>query len=183
MPTFILHGGEASDPTPTNQCFWRLMAQSVPAGGMWLGCYFARLDEIACGKYQTDSGIIHSLAPHSITTVMAKVEDFPTQLARADVLYIAGGKTHGLKNQLSEWPQIAQLLQGVRVIAGSSAGMNILGQKYIARDGSTGQGLGLLPFNMLVHHTAQAFQKAHAENHLPHPTLALHETQFCVITN
>lgn len=181
MPTYILHGGEASSDTPTNESFWKLLATSIPAGGTWLGCYFARYNEVAAEKFERDAKKILAFAPEGVTCHMADEDAFEEQLKTADVIYFAGGSTLGLLNNLKRYPNIKTLLQSAKVVAGCSAGMNLLGQKFLTKKGEHGEGLGLISYNLIVHYKAPAYIDAHEANPLPHPTLALMETQFCVI--
>lgn len=180
MPTYILHGGEASTDTPTNTAFWQYMAESLPPGGTWLGCYFARYTEFSEELYLRDSAKIRALAPNGATCLMAHADEFEAQLKSASVLYIAGGSTLGLANNLQQWPQAKRLIQSIPVVAGCSAGANILGQTFLTKRGEHGHGLGLIPYNVQVHHTAPGYRENHAANPLPPPVLALHETQFCI---
>ena len=181
MPTYILHGGEASSETPTNESFWNLMATSLPEGGMWLGCYFARYNEFAQEKFDRDAHKIRRNAPLNATCEMAYEDAFEDQVQKADVIYFAGGSTLGLLNNLKSFPNIKEQLSGKKVIAGCSAGMNLLGQKFLTKKGEHGEGLGLIPYNLIVHHNAPQYMEAHRLNPLPTPILALQETQFCVI--
>lgn len=179
MPTFILHGGLTTKANSSNKAFYTLMAQAVPAGGTWLGCYFASLSEKEAAKFAADTRKLKRAAKHKFKTVMADAATFPEQLQTADVIYFAGGSTRGLMNQTRQWPQLKSWLQNAKVVAGSSAGMNLLGEKFLTKDAPHhGQGLGLIPFNMLVHHKAPEYA------HIPAPAapcIALQETQFCVI--
>lgn len=181
MTTYILHGGETSLEVPTNTAFWSLMASRIPEGGTWLGCYFARFNEPSLEKFQRDSAKIQTSAPHPVTCLMATPEEFANQIKSADVIYFAGGSTLGLLSSLSDWPQMKTWLSQTKVVAGSSAGMNILGRRFVTKKGECGEGYGLVPYNLLVHHHASAYAEVHKANPLPPPVLALHETQFCVL--
>ncbi len=181
MPTYILHGGEASSETPTNNAFWQYMAESLPEGGTWVGCYFARYVEFSTAKFARDAAKIKAFAPAGVSCVMATAESFEEQLKAADVIYFAGGSTLGLINNLHNWPHAKALIQSVPVVAGCSAGANFLGHKFLTKKGEIGQGLGIIPYNIVVHHRAPQYSATHASNPLPPPLMALQETQFCTI--
>ncbi|RYG60755.1 MAG: hypothetical protein EON60_05995 [Alphaproteobacteria bacterium] len=181
MPTYILHGGEASSETPTNAAFWQYMAESLPEGGTWVGCYFARYIEFSDTKFERDAAKIRSFAPQGVMCVMATEDNFEDLLKSASVLYLAGGSSLGLLNNLGRWPNAKSLIQAVPVVAGCSAGMNILGNKFLTKKGELGQGLGIIPYNLLVHHRAPHYSAVQVGAPLPPPVLAVHETQFCTI--
>lgn len=181
MTMFILHGGLPPHESQSNREFYQLMADYVPNGGTWLGCYFASLSEKQALKYALDCERMQTLGGGRFLTSMATVQDFPAQVKAADVIYFAGGSTAGLMNQISLWPDLPVWLRRKRVVAGSSAGMNMLGLRYFSKDGSSGTGLGLVPYNMLVHHRAEGYRAVHDATPMPPPVLALHEMQFCVV--
>jgi peptidase E len=181
MTTYILHGGEASANSSSNAAFWTLMASHVAPGGTWLGCYFARNEGNSDEKFQRDALKIQSAAVQPISCFMATLEDFESQIKSADVIYFAGGSTLDLLASVHNWPELGSWLQNAKVVAGCSAGMNLLGRRFITKKGESGEGLGLVPFNLLVHHRAPHYREVHEANPLPHPTLAMHEEQFCVL--
>jgi len=178
MPTYILHGGRTSLEHPSNDAFFQQMVSRVPQGGTWLGCYFSRLAETEAVKFPEDAAKVRAAAPHDIHIELATSEGFLDQLQRADVLYFAGGSTAGLLNQLSVWPDIRERLLKIPVIAGSSAGMIILGLGGVGKAGLH-KGLGFVPFNMRVHFGHPDYATADATP-LPQPVLALEETQFAI---
>ncbi len=180
MSTIILHGGRTSISNPSNQAFYKLMASHVPPGGTWLGCYFARLEETEALKFPEDAAKLRAAADHEVNIELATADNFIQQLQSASVVYFAGGSTEGLLNQLSHWPNVREHLLKVPVLAGSSAGMIMLGLSGVGNKGIY-QGLGIVPFHMRVHHGHPDYALADATP-LPTPTLALEESQFIQIS-
>ncbi len=179
MPTILLHGGLITANTASNKAFYKTMADAVPPGGTWLGVYFASTSDREGPKYKSDSRKVKAAVTHKFTTVLATQENFPQQLKKADVIFFAGGATAGLMNQVKAWPELKSWLKKAKFIAGSSAGANLLCQTYTTKNAPHhGQGLGLVPYNIVVHLNAPAY--AHITPP-PAPYIALPETQFCLL--
>ncbi|MCA3244193.1 MAG: Type 1 glutamine amidotransferase-like domain-containing protein [Alphaproteobacteria bacterium] len=180
MTTFLLHGGLTSKQCSNNRDFYVEMASRVKKNGIWLGCYFASDETRKKKKFLSDKRKILRSVKHKIECIFAEPQKFEQQLAKADMIYFAGGTTLKLMDELKRYKNLKNLLQQCNVVAGSSAGMNILGKEWLGKS-SQGKGLGLLPMSMVVHYGAPEYANQHKNITLPAPILKLRETQFVVI--
>jgi peptidase E len=70
----------------------------------------------------------------------------------ADVIYLHGGNTVKIMEVLKRYQNLEQVFSD-RIIAGDSAGVNVLGQLFYSKNSKEiGEGLKILPFKILVHY-------------------------------
>lgn len=84
-------------------------------------------------------------------------EKFLDQVHEADVIYFGGGNDEVLKKFLEQVP-LSILVQHFerKVIAGSSAGANVLAKYYFTNDRQrVDEGLGILPIKTICHYTEE----------------------------
>jgi peptidase E len=183
MTTYILHGGITKTDNENNRAFFRMMADGLPENGTWLVVFFASEDPSQnTRKFQEECDRIKVYTQNKIIHFeMATEENFPQQLAKADVVYFRGGRSSNLMRIVKQWPNLKSWLSNCKVVAGSSAGANMLCRDFVGRDVGLMQGLGLIPMGMVVHYQAPEFLASQDISQRERPLLMLQETQFCVI--
>jgi peptidase E len=99
-------------------------------------------------------GTLQAIRPLTDKKIECKVLDADTFIdisAWADVIVIAGGDAARLKNTLEQYGDLMSLWNG-KTIAGSSAGADIMVQRYMyLQDRVVQQGFGWVPINFIPH--------------------------------
>jgi len=151
---FILHGGYTREQNELNEGFFKELTRSVPDGGTILLVYFASGGDI--DKFEDDKKRISNFVGNKVVTfVKATENDFISQVKNADVIYLRGGNTQTLKNQLSTYPELHKSILG-KTVAGSSAGAYVLSKYYYSnsRD-EVLEGFGFLPIRVVCHYQSK----------------------------
>jgi len=118
-----------------------------------LDCLFARDPQTWNMGFEQDTAFFTKhLGKENITTTLADPKIFLRQLQETEVLYIRGGRTDVLIEQLQKHPGWEQEVSG-KTIVGSSAGADALVKyNYDLDTKKLGMGLGILPVKVLVHY-------------------------------
>ena len=83
---------------------------------------------------------------------LASKSRFAEQVQRAHIIYVHGGRTTRLLQELHDFSEVERLLRG-KVYIGSSAGANYLAQHFLSHQGID-TGSAILPMNVVVHYNA-----------------------------
>lgn len=152
---YILHGGfnKARGPVHQNDEFFGEIFKDTPNKVKLLLVYFAERDEMVEARTMQDKDqFIKNSGGKKIDFRVASEETFEVDCAWADAIYLHGGRTVKLMEALRKFSNIRQLLSG-RIIAGDSAGVNVLGKYFYSKNSKEiGEGFGILPFKIVVHH-------------------------------
>ncbi|GBE16390.1 peptidase family S51 [bacterium BMS3Abin15] len=80
-------------------------------------------------------------------------EIFSKQVKRADTIYIKGGDNRLLIDKIKKTNNLEKLFRG-KIVAGSSAGANVLSKYYYVRGKKRiEKGMGILPIKVFVHYS------------------------------
>ena len=162
MTKFILSGGPSKEKSANQQAFFYEVVKGLPEPIKILGVYFARKKEQWPGLFEQEKRKLSSLSPKKNLEFVLADEDknvFIQQLQSTTVVFIRGGNELLLKKHLGGIENLNELFQD-KVIAGSSAGANILAQYYYANDRDRiEEGLGILPIKAFCHYTDQKREK------------------------
>ncbi len=83
---------------------------------------------------------------------IAGEKTFIQDCAWADLIYLHGGRTSKLLGVLKNYQNLGQAFEG-KIIAGDSAGVNILGVLFYSKTSKEiGEGLRILPYKIVVHY-------------------------------
>lgn len=162
MTKYILHGGGAGKKTENNKKFFVEIANSLPpVANILLSCHAKTRDRWG-ESLDAMNEMFLSIAPEKKFNIELASEDagfFVEQLKKADALYMAGGNTHFLWDFFSRISDIESLFAN-KTIIGSSAGALILSKYFYENDDdSFGKGLGILPFKVFCHYSADQLGK------------------------
>ena len=83
---------------------------------------------------------------------LATEAKFVSQLKKADSVYLRGGNCYLITNILKKYSDLKDLFDG-KIIAGSSAGVDVLAKYYYDNDyDAIEKGLGVLPIKAICHY-------------------------------
>ena len=152
---FILHGGYTRERNEQNEEFFKELASSIPNKGTILLVYFASDGEFA-QKFEEDKARISNyITNKKVNFVLANEEEFISQVKNANLIYLRGGDTEKLKNQLNSYPEFAECILG-KVIAGSSAGAYVISKFYYSNSkNKVFEGFGFLPIRIACHYQSK----------------------------
>ena len=173
MTTYILQGGNTKAVSANTNLFFKQFTDSVPKEHVTiLLCYFAREKGKWSKLFERDKTRICEQSTKSIDVQMVNSpENLPTQLQKADVLYVGGGEEHNLRPYVAHLSFLKDALKN-KVYIGSSMGAFLVSRHYVLsfvrQDMSrVYDGLGLIPYNTLCHWNI--------ETHKDKKTAMLHE--------
>lgn len=117
-----------------------------------LDCLFARSPEKWEEAFSEDKEFFTRCLPNTnLQMQLADPNQISEQIRLNDILYICGGTTLTLLNELKKIEQWQILLAG-KTIVGLSAGTNALSRYYYGLDGlKIEEGLGLVPVKVITH--------------------------------
>ena len=179
----ILHGGfnKANGPIQKDNEFFQEMLKDTPDEVKILLVYFAEKEEKVPLRIEQDKEQFNNnKGSKRLNFRVAAEETFEEDSKWADVIYLHGGRTVRLMDVLRKYPNVKEILSN-KVIAGDSAGANAMGQLFYSKNSKEiGEGLGILPFKILVHYEDGAPNPlVDVESHLE--TLILHEYETKVV--
>lgn len=154
MTKYILHGGKTSVNSIDNQKYY-LETINIPKQNMnLLIVSFAREPQIWKEKLEQYRQIFLNLnSDKQINFVLADPDSkiFTKQIQEADIIFILGGETIRLIKHLENIKNLKELFKD-KIIAGSSAGANLLSKYYYTINGKeVRHGLGILNIKTFPH--------------------------------
>ena len=151
---FILHGGFDKSLGPhQNDEFFSQILKDTPNEVKLLLVYFAEREEMIAARIEQDKEqFTKNSGSKTIDFRVTSPETFVADCKWADAIYLHGGKTTKLMEALQNFPNMKELFSG-KVIAGDSAGANVLAQYFFSKNSQVvGKGFGILPFKVIVHY-------------------------------
>ena len=113
---------------------------------------FAREDEEIESIYERDKKSLLAQTDTNIVVVNATHQDLSEQIKLAKSIYITGGDTRKLLEEVGQHSDFVKLLNG-KTIAGSSAGANLFSRFYFSTSlGCICEGLGVLQLSLVCHY-------------------------------
>lgn len=152
MTKYVLHGGITKGERAANGSFFREVTSGMTGTVKILLNYFAR--EVGeweqCAK-EDKKKFLKNRENNKLEFEIANPDTLPDQLKRCDVMYMRGGTTTMLADRLSRTRDFEKLFEG-KVIAGSSAGVNVLSTYHWSNEeGKIKQGFGVLAIKTKCH--------------------------------
>lgn len=159
MTKFILHGGFSRTLNEQNRKFREEVVKDVPENGQLLIVYFSRPDDEYPKLASQDVPAFKEAAGgKKINIVIAGKDNFIEELKSSQAIFMRGGRTELLADELKKHPELKDLIKG-KTIAGSSAGAYVLSRYYhSASRGGIHEGLGILPLRMICHYQSDTFK-------------------------
>ena len=150
---YILHGGNASHVNAENDAFFSEMLKYTSNEVKILLVEFAGSEEKRAQHAQEDKAQFERVARNKkVAFAIATEQNFLNQVKDSDVIYLRGGTTVRLLENLRRYENLDKLFGG-KVIAGESAGANSLSAYcYSKSGGGIIPGLGLVPVRIIPHY-------------------------------
>lgn len=152
---FILQGGFPKDGAQENDTFFSEILNTAPQESKILLVLFAKeADRIEKNTKEDIEQFTRNSSGKNLTFEVATEEKFIEQIKASDVIYFHGGHTGKLLDALKTLPDFREEIKG-KVVAGDSAGANVLCAAFYSLRMGAGEGLGILPFKVLCHYVEE----------------------------
>ncbi len=158
---FILHGGfTPGDTREDNSNFYAEILREAPEEPrILLVCFAKDVERIPVAIKRAKTEFNGAKWQKKLIFEVATEEAFVKQAKIADVIYLHGGISLKLLKSLQKFPNLKNLFKG-KIIAGESAGANVLGQFFYSKNADTvSGGLGLLPLRIIPHYSEEYERK------------------------
>ncbi len=153
--TYILHGGFTPGGTKNeDDAFFGEILSRAPQDARVLLVYFAKEpDRIAKNQAEDIEQFERNKGNKTLMFETATEAEFPEQVRSADIVYLHGGFSAKLLEELKRYPNLKELFEG-KVVAGDSAGANVLASVFYShRANEVMRGFGLVPVKLICHYT------------------------------
>ncbi len=177
--TYILQGGFPPNGPPESDAFFAEILRTAPQETKALLVMFAKEDDRVEKNVREDTEqFTKNSGGRTLSFELATEDAFIEQIKTADVIYFHGGHTGKLLETLKRLPDFREAIQG-KIVAGDSAGANVLCAAFFSARIGAGVGLGIVPIKVLCHYVEE---NKDVLNHLfpDLETVALEELQFRV---
>ena len=172
---FILHGGFDKGAEQANDAFFAEMLKDTPNEVKILLVYFAEEPDRIEERRESDLKQFNKNKGDKILSFKTTGEEnFPEQVRGADVVYLHGGRSGRLLEALKKYPNIKELFEG-KIVAGDSAGANVLAGAFYSRRAGAFEGLGLIPIKIISHYREENKDKI---NHLRPELETIHLKEY-----
>lgn len=154
MTKFVLHGGFDKHIQYIQDEFFRNALEDTPPAVKIFLVFYAELEEyLELRVTQCKEQFANNKGSKTVEFMMATEENFSEGCAWADIIFLSGGRTVKLVEQLKKFQNVKELFDG-KVVVGDSAGVNALMCFYYSKKSKEiGEGLGILPYKVIVHYS------------------------------
>jgi peptidase E len=180
MTTYVLHGGFPQGEAQRDNAFFQEVLREAPSQSHVLLVYFAKEDDRIAKNLEEDTAEFQRNKPTGVELSFETAEEatFIEQVQRADVVYLHGGHTGKLLETITQFSNLKELFED-KIIAGDSAGVNVLCSYFYSLKIGAGQGLSIIPIKVLCHY--QQKNGHQLDEYDPTlPTLILRENEYAV---
>ena len=149
---YIISGGYANRVNSDNDMFFREILKDTADTLKVLVILFAKPDVEAENRYMiVRKQFKRNKNDKKLEYVLATRDNFIEQIKKSDIIYIHGGETMNLINEIKKCADFALLVKG-KVIAGESAGSYLLSSIFYSKTiGHLEEVLGILPIKVICH--------------------------------
>lgn len=156
---FVLHGGFTPGEAQVNDSFFGVVMRNAPDPSRILLVYFAKeADRIPKNRDEDVEQFNKNKGNRSIQFETASENDFVDQVRNSDVIYLHGGQTGKILETLKKYPDLKREFKG-KIIAGDSAGANVLAAVFYSKTLGVSEGLGILPLKVICHYQEELKDK------------------------
>ena len=167
---FILHGGfDPNKKIQEDDLFFSEILKSAPNVVKILLVYFSKDFTKEPDKkisYEKDDILQFekNKGEKELIFEVAEEQNFLEQIKKSDVIYLRGGNTSILLNNLNKFSTLTEEFNG-KIIGADSAGVNsIAGYCYTHSSNAILKGMGIVPFKTICHYTEKFKDKAEELN-------------------
>jgi peptidase E len=152
---FILQGGFPKSGKQENDAFFSEILSTAPYAAKILLVLFAKeSDRVEKNTKEDIEQFTKNSGGKNVTFEVATEDNFIQQIQSSDIIYLHGGHTGKLLDTLKRFPDFKEIIKG-KIIAGDSAGANVLCSAFYSLRIGVGEGLGILPFRILTHYVEE----------------------------
>jgi len=153
MTKYILHGGFNKEEGYIKDEFFQEMLKDALEDVKVLLVYFAESEEMRPIRMKQGIDQFEKNKGSRNTEIkIASTSTFIEDCKWADIIFFSGGRTVRLMEALKKYTSLNEVLKN-KTIGGDSAGANFLAQYFYSKGSQeVGEGLGILPFKILVHY-------------------------------
>lgn len=157
MTKYILVGGYITKAEDKGKAFCEELVNGIDKKPIKiLDCLFARPEDDWNQGFEEDKNFLSEYISN-FELELATFENFTKQVENCDVLFIKGGFTKMLMDQLSKDTEWLNYLDG-KTVAGTSAGAEVLSKYYhILKSDRKDDGFGLVPVKVIPHWKSNFF--------------------------
>ncbi len=147
---YILHGGFTPGQN-IDDSFYKEILEDAPQKPKILLVYFAKEeDRVAKNREEDIEQFNKNRGKRILKFDTADRDLFIKQVMDADVVYLHGGHSGKLLEALKEFPDLKKVFGG-KIVAGDSAGANVLVEVFYSKSIGVTEGLGMLPIKLISH--------------------------------
>lgn len=151
--TYILHGGFNKDAgIQKDDLFFKEILNYAPKETKILLVYFAEnAERVEKRKADDLEQFNNNKDDKTISFDTAKEETFLQQAQASDVIYLHGGHSAKLLEALKKFNNLKNIFAG-KIVAGDSAGANVLTAVFYSNKIGISEGFGLIPIKIITHY-------------------------------
>ncbi len=150
---FILHGGFTPGEKQENDAFLKEILSTAPKEAKILLVYFAKeVDRVPKNRDEDIEQFNKNKRDKTLLFETASEELFSEQVQKSDIIYLHGGHSDKLLKTLKKFLNLRQLFKG-KIIAGDSAGANVLVSVFYSKSMGVSEGFGLIPIKIICHYS------------------------------
>ena len=128
---------------------------SAPHETKILLVYFAEESDRIPPKKEEDINQFNKNRDDRVLSFQVADEDlFLEQVKQSDIIYLHGGHSDKLLKTLKGFPNLGGAFAG-KIIAGDSAGANVLAAAFYSKTIGVSEGLGLIPIKIISHYVEE----------------------------
>lgn len=152
MVKYILQSGGLKNQPDLAKKYFKELLDGLGNKPKLLWCFFATLPDDCDERFEKYTKLFESFMPEGVKPIHenATVENFEKEVARADVVYIHGGRIKPLCDILKKY-NVRSLFEGKSVGTNSASSMVLASQAWICDERIPMDGLGIIPIKFLAH--------------------------------
>lgn len=174
---YVLHGGFTPGQNKDDY-FYQEILKDAPQEPKILLVYFAKEeDRVALNRDEDVGQFNKNRGGRVLKFETANKESFIKQILNSDVVYLHGGHSGKLLEALKEYPKLKKSFEG-KIVAGDSAGANVLAEAFYSKSIGVSDGLGIIPIKLISHYLVENKDKLnHIKQNLETVFLPEYETK------
>lgn len=148
----VVSGGFAEEPNELNSQFFREILKDTGDDVTILLIMFSRPEQVWEIKSKLPIAQFDRVKDtKKVHYIIANHDELEEQISKSDVIYIRGGTTSLLINEVARHPKFIEFIKG-KIVAGESGGTYLLSDYFYSKsEGGIFRGLAVLPVKTICH--------------------------------
>ena len=196
MTKFVLNSGGLKSKPERAKIYFEELFDGLGPNPRLLWCFFATLPDPTEERFEKYTNLFKDYYPDGTTPTNknATIENFASEVANADAVYLHGGAVEPLLNILNQH-DLQELFKDKKIGCNSASSMVFCEHYWGCDKRSSGNGLGLFPIKFLAHYKSDygaddpcgpidwdaAYKELEAYGDTTLPIHALEEGEFIVL--